>query len=82
MFAISLISVILCVLDKICAIRGWRRIRESTLLSLSFIGGSLAMYLVMRIIHHKTRHTKFMLDLPLMIVLQIVAIFAFKIHGS
>lgn len=79
MFVVSLISVILCVLDKICAIRGWRRIRESTLLSLSFIGGSLAMYLVMRIIHHKTRHTKFMLGLPLMIVLQIVAVVVIKI---
>ena len=37
------------------------------------------MYLVMRIIHHKTRHTKFMLGLPLMIVLQIVAVVVIKI---
>ena len=76
MCAISLLSVVLCVTDKICAKRRWRRISESTLMTLSFLGGSVAMYLTMRIIHHKTRHNKFMLGIPLMFIMQLVAIVA------
>lgn len=72
--AVSLISAVICVYDKISAIRGWWRVSESLLMTLSFIGGSVAMYAVMRIIHHKTRHNKFMLGIPLMIVMQIVAV--------
>lgn len=74
--AISLLSVVLCVVDKIHAMRRLRRISESTLMTLSFLGGSVAMYLTMRIIHHKTRHNKFMLGIPLMIIMQLVAIVA------
>jgi len=73
LLAISFISVVLCAWDKMCAIKRRRRINEMTLLGVSFIGGSVAMYLTMRIIHHKTRHSKFMLGLPLMIVLQLAA---------
>ncbi len=76
LFAVSLISVTVCLYDKFAAKRGLRRIRESSLMSLSFLGGSFAMYITMRIIHHKTRHNKFMLGIPLMIILQIAAIAA------
>ena len=76
LLVVSFISIILCCLDKICAKKRWRRINEMYLLGISFVGGSVAMYLTMRIIHHKTRHSKFMLGLPLMIVLQIGAMVA------
>ncbi|MBQ1988600.1 MAG: DUF1294 domain-containing protein, partial [Clostridia bacterium] len=70
------VAVLICAWDKMSAIKRRRRINEMTLLGISFIGGSIAMYLTMRIIHHKTRHSKFMLGLPLMIVLQMAAVFA------
>lgn len=70
--AISLISVIVCIYDKIAAKHNPRhRTRESTLLWLSVLGGSVAMFVTMQLIRHKTKHVKFMLGIPLIIVLQI-----------
>ena len=67
---ISLSSVIVTVYDKIAATRRPdARIREATLLTLSVLGGSVAMYLTMQIIHHKTKHAKFMIGIPLIMVL-------------
>lgn len=76
LLAVSIVSVAVCIFDKISAIKGGRRVSENTLIALCFIGGSVAMYTVMRIIHHKTRHNKFMLGIPLMILLQVAAIIA------
>lgn len=62
---ISIAAVYLAVLDKRRARRGGRRVPERTLLLAGFLGGALPMYAVMRLIHHKTRHKKFMVGLPL-----------------
>ena len=71
---ISLISIIVTVYDKKAAISGKRRIRESTLLLLSALGGSLAMYITMKKIRHKTKHKKFMIGIPVIMILQAGAI--------
>lgn len=72
--AISLVSVIVCIYDKIAAKHNPRhRTRESTLLMLSALGGSVAMFITMQLIRHKTKHVKFMLGIPLIIVLQAAA---------
>ena len=78
---ISLVSVLVCCYDKIAAKKGWRRTPEKTLLLLAALGGSAAMYLTMQIIRHKTRHNKFMVGIPLIILLQIAIIWVlyFKI---
>ena len=71
---ISLISVIVCCYDKIAAKHaGRRRTRESTLLLLSALGGSAAMLTCMLIIRHKTKHMKFMLGIPAIILVQAIA---------
>ena len=71
LIAISLISVIVCIYDKIAAKHNPRhRTRERTLLLLSAMGGSVAMLLTMLLIRHKTRHVKFMLGIPLIILIQ------------
>jgi len=70
---VSLWAVCLTLYDKRAAQRGSWRVRERTLLSVSIIGGSVAMLLAMRIIRHKTKHAKFMIGIPLIIVLQIAA---------
>ena len=67
---ISLVSVIVCVADKLRARKGKWRVRESTLFLLSFLGGSLAMYITMLTIRHKTLHKRFMIGLPLIIIIQ------------
>ena len=79
LFAISLISVTVCVADKSRAKRGKRRVRETTLFLLSALGGSAAMYITMRIIRHKTLHKRFMLGIPLIMLIQAAA-FVFLRH--
>ena len=72
---ISIISVIVCIYDKIAAKKLPRhRTPEKTLLLLSALGGSLAMYITMQIIHHKTQHKKFMIGIPVIMVIQIALI--------
>ncbi|MBR2151862.1 MAG: DUF1294 domain-containing protein [Clostridia bacterium] len=70
---ISIISAIATITDKLKAKNNKRRIRESTLLWLGFLGGAGVMFLTMKIIRHKTKKKKFMITLPLFFVLHIIA---------
>lgn len=72
--AISLISFFLVVIDKLNAIRGQRRVRESTLFLFSVLGGSAVMYLSMNVFHHKTQKNKFMFGIPLIFAVQCFAV--------
>ena len=58
--------------DKYKAIRQEWRIRESTLLGLALIGGSIGGWLAMYIFHHKTKKVKFFVGIPVILVIQIV----------
>ena len=70
---ISLVSIIVCIYDKFASKHATKhRTREATLLLLSALGGSVAMFLTMQLIRHKTKHVKFMLGIPLIIVAQVV----------
>lgn len=72
--AISLISVVVCIYDKFASKHNPRhRTREATLLILSALGGSVAMLITMLIIRHKTKHVKFMVGIPLIIIVQVLA---------
>ena len=73
---ISLISVILCIYDKKISKKNRveLRIPEKTLMGLSALGGSVAMLITMLIVRHKTKHLKFMLGIPAIMVLQICAL--------
>lgn len=71
---ISVITVILTVYDKAAAKAGKWRIPEATLLILGLAGGALAELLIMCIIRHKTKHAKFMVVLPLEVILHIALI--------
>ena len=73
--AISLLSIIVCIYDKFASKHMTRhRTREASLLILSALGGSVAMFVTMLIIRHKTKHSKFMLGIPLIFLLQAAAI--------
>ena len=72
---ISLVAVIVTVYDKIAAKKRPRhRVPENTLLLLAVLGGGPAEYLTMQIIRHKTKHTKFMIGLPVIILLEAAAV--------
>ena len=72
---ISLVTAVITALDKYKAKKGKWRIPEATLFILAFLGGSVSEYTVMRLIRHKTKHKRFMLGLPVIILLQLILVF-------
>ena len=74
---VNIIAFITIYIDKKKAIKHKWRIKESTLFLLSIIGGSLGTLLGMYTFRHKTKHLKFTLGIPLIIIIQIL-IFIFK----
>lgn len=71
---INIIAIILTIHDKNSAKKRSWRVKERTLLIVSIIGGSVAMFLTMLAIRHKTKHAKFMVGIPVIIILQIAAV--------
>lgn len=79
----SVLTIIITVYDKLSAKAGKWRIPEATLLLTGLFGGAFAEFVTMQIIRHKTQHRKFMILLPLEIVLHVALLvvalyFAFK----
>ena len=68
---INILALLLCLYDKYAAKRRLWRISEAALLIVSLLGGSIIMLFTMHIIRHKTKHKKFMLGIPLIIILQV-----------
>lgn len=69
---INLISIIVTISDKSRSKKNKWRVKEKTLFTLAILGGSVSMYITMRIIRHKTKHLSFMLGIPVIIVLQLL----------
>ena len=51
------------------------RIRETALLGLAVLGGSIGAWLGMKVWRHKTQHKKFKYGLPLILLAQIVLMY-------
>lgn len=71
MVLVSVVSVILTLYDKAASKSSKWRIPENILMLFAFFGGATAMYIVMQLIRHKTKHKKFMIGLPVFIVLHL-----------
>ena len=80
---ISLVSIVVCIHDKKITKKNRveLRIPEKTLLILSALGGGVAMFVTMLLVRHKTKHVKFMLGIPVIILLQAAALFALAYFG-
>ena len=74
-FSFSLIAVIITAIDKRAAMRNKTRISENALLIIAALGGSIAMFATMIWLRHKTKHLKFMVGIPIIIILHIALIF-------
>ena len=48
------------------------RVPEAQLMLISALGGSVAMYITMQTIRHKTQHPKFMIGIPAIMVAQAI----------
>ena len=66
---INALAFVLMLVDKYKAQNNLWRIPEATLMTIAAIGGSFGAYVGMRICRHKTRHYKFSIGVPIMMVL-------------
>ena len=74
---LNVITFLIYAIDKWKAKKNRWRIPESILLLLAVLGGSIGALMGMKIWHHKTMHKKFKYGIPLILVLQIGALFYF-----
>lgn len=67
-------------IDKLYARKNMWRIPERTLLGVAIIGGSIGVLAAMYTVRHKTKHMKFVIGVPLILVCQIglAAYFLFR----
>lgn len=72
----NIIAFLAMLIDKKKAEKGKWRIKESTLLTLALIGGSIGAIAGMYKFRHKTQKARFFIGLPIIIVLQILLVIA------
>ena len=68
---INAAELLLMLVDKLKAKRGVWRISEATLMGIAAIGGSIGALVGMYLFRHKTRHIKFTLGIPALLLVQI-----------
>lgn len=73
---VNAVSFLLMLVDKRSAQKKLWRIPESTLLLAAAIGGSIGSLAGMYTFRHKTRHLKFTLGIPAILITQISIVFA------
>ncbi len=69
---INLVTFFVFGIDKRKAIKQKWRISEFTLIMLCVIGGSFGGLLGMKVFRHKTKHSKFYIGVPLIIIIQLI----------
>lgn len=68
---INIISFIVMYYDKHRAIKHKSRVSENRLLLHAVCFGSIGIWAGMYLLHHKTRHMKFVLGVPLILIAQV-----------
>ena len=71
---INVVTFFMYGIDKWKAKKAKWRIRETTLLGLAVLGGSVGAWLGMKVWHHKTQHKKFKYGVPAIIIIQLLII--------
>lgn len=77
---INLIAFALYGIDKRRGIKHQFRIPEKTLLGMARIGGGIGSWLGIKVFHHKTKHTRFRIVVPLWVVLWTIAVVWMFVH--
>lgn len=72
---INLVTFLLYGVDKWKARKGRWRIPEDSLIWLAVAGGSIGALGAMFLFRHKTRHLKFILGIPAILLLQVLLVF-------
>lgn len=76
---LNCIAFLLMKVDKRRAIKNKWRISESTLWTISIVGGALGSWAGMNTFRHKTKHKTFQFGLPLLTLVQIGTIIYFTL---
>lgn len=74
---INALGFALMLVDKFRARKKLWRVPESTLIGVALLGGSLGCLIGMYTVRHKTRHPKFTIGIPLILVIQLSLVFYF-----
>ena len=80
--AINIATFFMYGIDKWKAKNSKWRIRETALLGLAVLGGSIGAWLGMKVWHHKTQHKKFKYGVPAIIIVQLALIVYFIISKT
>lgn len=79
---INLIGFFIMGIDKYKAIHHKWRIPENTLFFIAIIGGSIGSILGMQLFRHKTKHLRFVIGMPVILILQVlITILQISGHG-
>lgn len=78
-YVMSLLTFALFAWDKHLAVYNKNRIPEAVLLLFAFLDGAFGALCAMVIFHHKTNHKKFTITVPILVVLQLAVIIAFRL---
>ena len=70
----NLVGFIAYRVDKKKAEKGHWRIKETTLLVLSFLGGGIGSMIGMSLFRHKTKKIKFLIGVPLLTIISVIII--------
>ena len=79
---INVVTFFVYGIDKWKAKKSKWRIRETALLGLAVLGGSIGAWLGMKVWHHKTQHKKFKYGVPAIIIIQLALIVFFIISKT
>ena len=72
LLVINVLGFAIMLYDKYLAKNNLWRIPEATLMGIAAIGGSVGCLCGMYIVRHKTRHLKFTLGIPAILVVQLI----------
>ena len=71
---VNVVTFFMYGIDKWRARKSKWRIKETTLLGMAVLGGSVGAWLGMKAWHHKTLHKKFIFGVPAIIIVQLAII--------
>ncbi len=71
---VNAVAFLVTAVDKLAAVRHWRRVRERTLMLLALIGGAGGTFAAMYLFRHKTKKPLFFIGVPLFLLLWVAAI--------
>lgn len=78
-YVFSLLTFVLFAMDKHFAIYNKTRVPELLLLLFSFLGGAFGALCSMMFFRHKTRHTKFLICIPVILLLQVTVDVVYRV---